>query len=376
MRIAAVGATGVVLAGMLSGCGSLTLQGVPLPGGAALGSNPTEVTVQLRDALDLVPQASVKVNNVSVGEVRSLALDPKTWAADVQVVFNNSVHLPANAVAELKQTTLLGEKYVEIDAPTDVAPQGTLTTGATIPLSRTRRYPQTEEIFGALSMLLNGGGVGQLQNISHELNIALTGHETDTRALLDDLNTLSTTLDGQRGNITHALDGVDSLSATLVAQRANLDKVLVDLQPGLDVLRQQRPQLVHMLSALDHLSDVATDVVHRSKGDLHHDLDLLQPTLRELNASGESLPNSLQIITSPPFTDSAVGPAHGEYMNLNMKLNLNLQALLDIVAGSTASPQTAASSLLPPQISGLLTLPRAKSSGSAASGLIPGLGGN
>jgi phospholipid/cholesterol/gamma-HCH transport system substrate-binding protein len=386
-RTTGLAAAGLALTGLLTGCGSVSLYGAPLPGGASLGSDPTEITVQLRDALDLVPQASVKVNNVSVGEVRSVSLDPGSWAADVHVAFNNSVRLPANAVAELKQTTLLGEKYVDIHAPTDVPAQGSLANGATIPVARTNRFPEAEEIFGALSMLLNGGGVGQLRNISHELNKALAGHESDARALLDDVNLLTTTLDAQRGNITDTLDGVNRLSATLVRQRSNLDKVLTDLQPGLKVLEQQRPQLVDLLRSLDRLSDTARHVVHRSHRDLIDDLRLLQPTLHELNRTGNALPNSLQILASPPFTDSAAGAVRGDHMNLNMTLDLDLQALLTNLSGGLLANPSAATKALPPVVGkalpplpGLLGTPQPQSDrsgeGGSLGGLLPGLGGN
>ena len=40
-------------------------------------------------------------------------------------------------------------------------------------LERTNRNPEIEEVFGALSMLLNGGGLEQIQQITRELNLAL-----------------------------------------------------------------------------------------------------------------------------------------------------------------------------------------------------------
>jgi phospholipid/cholesterol/gamma-HCH transport system substrate-binding protein len=386
-RRAAVRAASVVLVaglgGLLTGCGSLTLQGVPLPGGASLGGSPYQVTVQMRDALDLVPQSSVKVNNVSVGQVKSIDLDPANWLADVRVELNGDVKLPANADAQLKQTTLLGEKYIEINAPTDVAPQGTLTNGAVIPVERTNRFPEVEEVFGALSMLLNGGGVGQLQSIAKELNTALGGREGDTRALLGDLNTLVSTLDAQKTNITRALDGLDRLSANLADQRGNLDAVLTDLEPGLKVLNDQRPQLVDMLHALDKLSDVATHVVDRSHHDLVDDLEALRPTLRELARTGDALPRSLEVLATPPFTDAAIKPTAGDFMNLDFSLDLNLQDLLDNLANAT-TPLIAPPDLLnilpvkPPPLSvpGLLPTADSAESGSPLGGLpLPGLGG-
>jgi len=348
-RIAALGLTGSLLAG----CG-LSLQGVPLPGGASLGPEPYTVTAQFADVQDLVPQASVKVNNVTVGQVKTVNMNAQ-WTADAVLQLNGDVKLPANAVAHLKQTTLLGEKYVELAEPTNTPPQGTLTDGAVIPIDRSNRFPEAEEIFGALSLLLNGGGIGQVQNISRELNKALDGHETDTRALLDDLNKLVGTLDGERGNITHALDGVDRLSARLDDQRQNLDAVLTDLEPGLAVLEDQRPQLVSMLKALDKLSNTATDVVKKSHHDLVRDLEQLRPTLKGLAESGDSLPRSLEVLATPPFTDAAIKPTAGQRMNLDFQLDLDLGALINILLGEILNPP--ALPTLPALPSPLNTLP-------------------
>jgi phospholipid/cholesterol/gamma-HCH transport system substrate-binding protein len=52
----------------LSGC-EFDVYSLPLPGGADLGDDPYSVEVEFRDVLDLVPQSSVKVNDVTVGKV-------------------------------------------------------------------------------------------------------------------------------------------------------------------------------------------------------------------------------------------------------------------------------------------------------------------
>ena len=90
---------------------------VPLPGGVAGHGDIYRVTVQFADVLDLVPQSAVKVGDVSVGSVEKVTLDG--WTARVTVRLLDSVRLPDNATAELKQTSLLGEKYVSLAAPTN-----------------------------------------------------------------------------------------------------------------------------------------------------------------------------------------------------------------------------------------------------------------
>ena len=43
-------------------------------------------------------------------------------------------------------------------------------------ISRTGATPEVEEVLGALSLLLNGGGLEQIKTIIHELDQALSGH--------------------------------------------------------------------------------------------------------------------------------------------------------------------------------------------------------
>jgi phospholipid/cholesterol/gamma-HCH transport system substrate-binding protein len=218
----------------LSGC-SGEFKGVydlPLPGGADVGDHPYSVTVQFADVLDLVPQAAVKVGDVPVGRVREVRLGGDGWTAETVLEVNGDVVLPANAVARLRQSSLLGEKFVELAPPDgqaqNAAGNGRLANGATITLDRTNRNPEFEEIFGALSLLLNGGGIGQLQTINRELSKVMDGNEAQIRSFLSGVDTLMTDLDAHRSDITEALDGLNRLSATLAHRHEQVSGALTD----------------------------------------------------------------------------------------------------------------------------------------------------
>ena len=305
----------------LAGCSSGEFKGVydlPLPGGADVGNHPYSVTVQFADVLDLVPQAAVKVGDVPVGRVREVRLGGDGWTAETVLEVNGDVVLPANAVARLRQSSLLGEKFVELAPPdADAKPAGTprLANGATITLDRTNRNPEFEEIFGALSLLLNGGGIGQLQTINRELSKVMNGNEDQIRSFLSGVNTLMTDLDAHRSDITEALDGLNRLSATLANRHEQISGALTDLTPGLQTLAEQRTQLVSMLQALDRLGTVATDVVERSRADMVADLRALAPILGQLAAAGKNLPQSLQMLPTFPFPDSVLNAVKGDYIN-------------------------------------------------------------
>ena len=324
---------------MLSGCSSFTgIYDIPLPGGADLGDNPYTVKARFRDVLDLVPQSGVKVNEVPVGRVEDIQLAPDGWTAEVTMSVNGDVDLPANALAMLRQSSLLGEKYVELSSPPSGQAQGALADGAVIPVERTNRNTDIEEVLGALSMLLNGGGVEQLQNIAQELNNALEGREPDLRATLTSVDTLVSTLDESKDDITEAIDGVNKLSATLSSEKDRLAGAIDSLGPGLEVLNQQRSQLVTMLQSLQSLSDVAVETVNASQADIVADLKALTPALKKLGEAGADLPKSLELLFTIPFSDEAVHGVQGDYFNLYAKIDLNLQTIIDNLSRSRRNP--------------------------------------
>ncbi|MGK3203994.1 MCE family protein [Amycolatopsis sp. MEPSY49] len=336
-RLAGVLAGVLVLAACSDG-GFNGLYGTPLPGGADVGDHPYHVTALFTDVLDLVPQSSVKVNDVAVGRVDKISLTPDTRSALVAMTVNGDIALPANARAELKQSSLLGEKFVELSVPTAEPATGHLGDGAQIPLGRTNRNPEVEEVLGALSLLLNGGGVEQIQKISHELNDALSGNEPEIRALLSRVDELATQLDGHRTEILRAIDGLGKLSQTLAGQTQNLTNALDNLAPGLKVVTDQRDQLVGMLNALNTLSGVAVDTVTKSRDQLVANLKALQPTLTKLGEAGSNLPNALQILLTYPFPDYAGNVVKGDYANVEANVNLDLDTLISNFTNSSQPP--------------------------------------
>jgi phospholipid/cholesterol/gamma-HCH transport system substrate-binding protein len=330
----------VVLAGMLAigGCGFTGIYDIPLPGGADLGDHPYRVKAQFKDVLDLVPQSGVKVNEVAIGRVDEINLASDGWTAEVTMLVNGDVTLPANALAKLRQSSLLGEKYVELSAPPSGQGQGKLTDGALIPLDRTNRNTEVEEVLGALSMLLNGGGVDQLQKITQELNAALEGNEANIRSTLDNVTTFVSTVDASKNDITRAIDGLNRLAGSLNGQRDQIANAVDNLGPGLKVLSDQRSQLVNMLQALDSLSTVAVDTVNKSQADIVADLKALTPALQKLGEAGNDIPKALELLVTIPFSDEAVNDVRGDYFNLYAKIDLNLQSVIDNLSRSNNNP--------------------------------------
>jgi phospholipid/cholesterol/gamma-HCH transport system substrate-binding protein len=314
------------VATLTAGCGFHGIYSVPLPGGEGTSGSKYHVTVQLADALDLVPRSSVKVNGASVGTVDSVQLDASHHAVVVCAI-QRKVHLPANAIARVEQTSLLGEKFIEIEPPSGVAPRGQLRDGGLIPLARTDTSATVEDVLGSLSMLLNGGGLAQVHTISRELNRAFEGREGALRDTLVKLQTFVGGLDAQKAQIIHVMQGLNNLAGTVKAQESALTNAVDQMPAALGVLADSKKQLVQMLQSLQHLGDVAVRIENSAGDDMIANLRNLQPTLAQLASVGETIPKTLELILSYPVADGVEKAFYGDYGNLHITLDLSRTSL-------------------------------------------------
>ncbi|GEP38685.1 hypothetical protein NPS01_23480 [Nocardioides psychrotolerans] len=310
----------------LSAC-EFDVYSLPLPGGTDVGDNAITVDVMFRDVLDLVPQSTVKVNDVSVGQVKRVELDGQV--ARVTIELRGDTELPDDAVAEIRQTSLLGEKFVSLKAP-EGGGSGDLATGDVIPLERSGNNPEIEEVLGALSLLLNGGGVAQLKTITQELNLALEGREDSAKSVLTQIDLLVGQLDDNKADIVDAIEGLNRLSLSARRQQGTINSALEELPSALTSLDAQRGDLVKMLQALNNLGDVGVRVIQESKDVTIASFRQLQPVLTELANSGDNFVDAFNVFLTYPFVDEVVGRDPQVARNLHMGDYTNLSVTLDL----------------------------------------------
>src|SRR6478752_1749160 len=156
---------GFVVSGVVSGCANWQgLNSFPLPGVEGRGPGAFTIQAQMPDVDNIEPNSRVRVADVTVGNVTKI--ERQGWNALVTMELNENVQLPANATAKLGQTSLLGSLHIELAPPTDVPPEGRLHEGSLIPLASAGKYPSTEQTLAAISLVLNGGGIGKVQDIT------------------------------------------------------------------------------------------------------------------------------------------------------------------------------------------------------------------
>jgi len=354
-------ATAAAAAVALSGC-SLQPNDHTLPGQVAVGGGGYTVTVTFDQVANLVPNSAVQMDNVVIGTVAGVSVS--NWQAKVRLRLLKSADVPSDAVFSIGQKTLLGAQYVEVSAPAATAAgadpaRGTVGNGQTlhdgdvVPVSQTGTYPATEQVLGAVALLLNNGGLSQIQTITSELSTTLRDRVPDTRSLVRRTNDLLEVLDENKSEVVQAIEALDRLSTGLARDRDTLAAAFDRLAPGLRTLEQERARLVRAVTHTGRTGAQAAQVIRASRTALLRNVDSLRPILTSLGKVSSTLPDALKIGLTIPFPAMTTTDAlRGDYANLFTTLDLRGSSL----AGSWLAGLLPGSSS--PTVSGTTGTPR------------------
>jgi phospholipid/cholesterol/gamma-HCH transport system substrate-binding protein len=319
----------VIVAAMLSvvsACGWRGLNSLPLPGTAGKGAGSYTVQVQLPDVTTLQQNSRVRVGDVTVGNVEKV--ERQEWHALVTLRLAGQVDLPANATAKLGQTSLLGSVHIELAPPIGVSPRGNLHEGSLIPLSSAGMYPTTEQTLSAASLLLNGGGLGQLQDITQSLSTAFGGRERDLRSLIIQLDTFIAHLNDQSSDIITATDKLNNLTGQFAADKPVVDRALNTIPNALAVLKDERTHLADAVDQLGKFSALTANAVNQTKESLVSEVRELAPVFDSLANAGPALTRALSYLATYPWPNETLGNwIRGDYANLSAVFDLTLSRL-------------------------------------------------
>ena len=276
------------------------------------------------DTLALNVNSRVRVADVYVGRVRSIEL--KNWVATLTLDLQPDVKLPANTLAKIGQTSLLGSQHVQLDPPPN--PSGQLKSGDTIPLKNASAFPTTERTLASIATILSGGGIPNLEVIQTEVNNLLTGRADQIREFLGRLDTFTDNLNQQRNDITRAIDSTNRL-LTIVADRNNtLDRVLTEFPPLIKHFADTRDLFADAVVSLGRISNAADAALAPTSDNLHTNLQNLQRPLKQLAKASPYLLGALRLLFTAPFSiENVPKVVRGDYINVSLNVDLTLSAI-------------------------------------------------
>ncbi|WP_082702949.1 MCE family protein [Mycobacterium sp. IS-1496] len=333
-NVSRVGYRSIALGGgalLLAGCQFGGLNSLNMPGTAGHGAGSYKITVQLPDVATLPQNSPVMVDDVTVGSVSGIDAVQRSdgsFYAAVELSLDGNVNLPENATAKVAQTSLLGSQHVELSAPEGEPEIGKLKEGSQIPLDRTGRYPTTEEVLSSLGVVVNKGNLGALQDITDEAYAAVAGRQDKFTDLVPRLAELTTSLDRQTADIIAAAEGLNRFAGILARSRDSLGRTLDTLPAALEVLNNNRANIVDAFAALRSFALVGSRILSQTKDDFAADFKDLYPVIKSLNDNADDFIKALEFLPTFPFHYKYLRNAvRGDYLNVFTTFDLTLRRI-------------------------------------------------
>jgi phospholipid/cholesterol/gamma-HCH transport system substrate-binding protein len=326
-----------------AGCG-FSLQQLPKVGGITA---PTyAVYAQFANVLNLPANAEVHEGTQNIGQVGSIKVN--NFHADVQLKIRKNIRLPVGTTAEVRFDNPLGEEYVLVRPPSRPT-SGYLAPNATISMPNTDTAPSVEDTLAALSTVLNGGGIGQLGTIIHELNQTFAGNQLQIRDLLSNVNAAVTALATNSSSVDNALTGIENLFRQFNLGSGTLVTGITTIGPAIKILADENNQFGQLLSGLHQLSSIGNAVLHQSGQNSVNSVKSLLPVVNQIVGVESQLGNDLGHISAFEAETPKIAP--GNYLQTsvtaNVYLNPNFTSIPCGRAGWPACPGVAAAAVPP-----------------------------
>ena len=286
---------------LLSSC-ALSLQSLPKISSVSTGTYP--IYAAFSNVLNLPDDAQVREGAQVVGQVG--AISTKNFQADLTLDVEQAVHLPVGTTAQVRFDDPLGDEYVLLQPPTTPVNGSRvnirfLSRGARIPESSTGTAPSVEDTFGALSLVLNGGGINQLQTIIEQINKTFKGNQVPIRSFLTTIDNGVSPLSDGKAAIDDALASISNLSSKLNGGGATIAGGIEAIGPAIGVLASENNQISGLLQQLSDLGAVGSEIATQSGQYAVVDTHDLLPVVQQLNAvSSQLAPDSAHLLASKP----------------------------------------------------------------------------
>ena len=177
-------------------------------------------------------------------------------------------------------------------------------------------------------MVLNGGGIGNVQDITEAFSTAFHGRAEDLRSLIKQLDTFTANVKDQTPDIIAASESLNVVVGKLAASQPVLDRAVDTVPEALAVLNGERENPVKAADKLSKFAALAADTVDRSKQNVIKELRDLGPTLEQLANAGPAMTRALSFIPTVPFPSDTIEKwQRGDYANLTAIVDLTLSRI-------------------------------------------------
>jgi phospholipid/cholesterol/gamma-HCH transport system substrate-binding protein len=241
-------------------------------------------TAVFNSAVGVVKDAPVMMAGIEVGHVESMEV--RQGRALMHLVVNPDIKMFSDARAEIRSKSLLGEKYIAIDAGSAQAPP--LPNGEQI--KNTMTPVDLDEVLNHLAPVLTKLDPDDLNTLLHTFAVAVKGKEKDMGDLIKGTASLMRTVSGNENEIARIvknLDGAAGQANRLLSRNgASIESIISNLRVASASLGTDAPELLRSLRAV-------SGEVHTITGPLSENGEQIAKRIDNISRDAEQFTDSL-----------------------------------------------------------------------------------
>jgi phospholipid/cholesterol/gamma-HCH transport system substrate-binding protein len=230
---------------------------------------------------------------------------------------SDNTQTPDGVRAVVRSTSLLGEKFIDLQTPADALPDPG-TKKVFIPVSRTSKTPELEDVLRQLGAILASGALEDLSSFVNATAMIVENRQADIGRTLDGTSKLVASLHAQKDAIASALANLNRAAITLRGGSTTIDRALTTSAGALQIVAAQRDQLDALVVQLDRLGKPLADLVRTHGADTDAQLKDLNRIVPALYAARDRLSDAVAKL--PPFTKLFARATPGDYIQLDIEV--------------------------------------------------------
>ncbi len=249
------------------------------------------ITAEFADAAGLNQGNEVRVAGIKVGGVRHVELGADRVLVTLDI--RDNVEIPAEATAAISLKTILGTKFVVIDA---TQPGEPLHNGDTIPLARTSIPFEIYQIANSSVDLLTDVNGKQLNDALDAMAAVTADPKRNLARTIEGAANVLGTLGGKAEALDTVISEGEKVLATLDASSPELERIIEHSNVVVGVLARRRSTVQSLLRNTDRLASQLGTLLRDKRPELDSILNDLHATLVIVDQSLAELQKALAVI--------------------------------------------------------------------------------
>lgn len=320
-------------------------------------SNTYTLTAEFADAAGLIRDNEVRVAGIKVGRVAGIELGKDRVL--VKLAIQSGTEIPKDATAEISLKTLLGQKFIIIDATKPGAP---LEDGERIPLQNTSIPFEIYQVANSAVDLLTDVDGKQLNDAFDALAAVTADPKRNLARTLEGAATVLGTLGGKREAIDTLIEQGEKVLSALDESTPEILEIIEHSNVVMEVLARRRSTVQALLRNTNLMASQLGTLLREKRPELDTILDDLHATLKIVDASLGELQKALTIAgpSSEAFARIAWKGRWAQICTMAIEANVPPLPPITIGTGPAESPTGPQDCTVPTTTSAGLRLSKAR----------------